>query len=289
MKKTLLGIFAVASFSFATAQTNLGFEAWTAGAGYDNPDDWFTLNEFSAFGLPITVSKETAAPGGGSASVIMTTTLCAACPGLGIPDTLPGLISQDIPYTGTDITSIDFSYLYNAVAGDEAVFFAELTMWDGSQTITIADGAINLADQTTWSTMNVPLIYGTSDTPDTLSIVFASSIAVMTGDYSYPQSQFGSELKIDDIVFNGIFSVGLDELTLEGVNIYANENGIVINTEEVLANSTFEVYNIAGKLITSNTVSSTYEVVSTEGFVSGIYLVRLNTPQGITTKKVFLQ
>jgi len=51
----------------------------------------------------------------------------------------------------------------------------------------------------------------------------------------------------------------------------------------------FEVYNIAGKLITSNTVSSTYEVVSNEGFVSGIYLVKLNTPQGVTTKKVFLK
>ena len=219
----------------------------------------------------------------------MTTTLCATCPGLGIPDTLPGLISQDIPYTGTDITSFDFSYLYNAVSGDEALFFAELTMWDGTQTVTIAEGAINLADQTTWSAMNVPLIYGTSDTPDTLSMFFSSSIAVITGDYSYPQSQFGSELKIDDIIINGIFSVGVEELGLEGVNIYANDNGIVINTEEVLANSTFEVYNIAGKLITSNTVSSTYEVVSNEGFVSGIYLVKLNTPQGVTTKKVFLK
>jgi len=289
MKKTLLGIFAVASFSFATAQANLSFEAWTAGAGYDDPDDWFTLNEFGAFGFPITVSKETAAPGGGSASVVMTTTLCAACPALGIPDTLPGLISQDIPYTGTDITSIDFSYLYNAVSGDEALFFAELTMWDGTQTVTIAEGAINLANQTTWSTMNVPLIYGTSDTPDTLSMSFSSSVAVITGIYSYPQSQFGSELKIDDIVINGIFSVGVEELGLEGVNIYANDNGIVINTEEVLANSTFEVYNIAGKLITSNTVSSTYEVVSNEGFVSGIYLVKLNTPKGVITKKVFLK
>jgi hypothetical protein len=289
MKKTLLGIFAVASFSFATAQANLSFEAWTAGAGYDDPDDWFTLNEFGAFGLPITVKKETAAPGGGSASVVMTTALCTACPALGISDTLPGIISQDIPYTGTDITSIDFSYLYNAFSGDEALFFAELTMWDGTQTITIAEGAINLADQATWSTMNVPLIYGTSDTPDTLSIVFSSSIAVITGDYSYPQSQFGSELKIDDIVINGIFSIGVEELGLEGVNIYANDNGIVINTEEVLVNSTFEVYNIAGKLITSNTVSSSYEVVSTEGFVSGIYLIKLNTPQGVTTKKVFLK
>ena len=289
MKKTLLGIFAVASFSFATAQANLSFEAWTAGAGYDDPDDWFTLNEFGAFGLPITVKKETAAPGGGSASVVMTTALCTSCPALGISDTLPGIISQDIPYTGTDITSIDFSYLYNAFSGDEALFFAELTMWDGTQTITIAEGAINLADQATWSTMNVPLIYGTSDTPDTLSIVFSSSIAVITGDYSYPQSQFGSELKIDDIVINGIFSIGVEELGLEGVNIYANDNGIVINTEEVLVNSTFEVYNIAGKLITSNTVSSSYEVVSTEGFVSGIYLIKLNTPQGVTTKKVFLK
>lgn len=289
MKKTLLGILAFASFSFAAAQTNLSFEAWTAGAGYDDPDDWFTLNEFGAFGLPITVSKETAAPGGGSASVVMTTTLCAACPALSIPDTLPGLISQDIPYTGTDITSIDFSYLYNAVSGDEALFFAELTMWDGTQTVTIAEGAINLANQTTWSTMNVPLIYGTSDTPDTLSMSFSSSVAVITGIYSYPQSQFGSELKIDDIVINGIFSVGVEELGLEGVNIYANDNGIVINTEEVLANSTFEVYNIAGKLITSNTVLSTYEVVSNEGFVSGIYLVKLNTPQGVATKKVFLK
>jgi hypothetical protein len=289
MKKTLLGIFAVASFSFSTAQANLSFEAWTAGAGYDDPDDWFTLNDYSALGLPITVSKETAAPGGGSSSVIMTTTLCTACPTFGISDTLSGLISQDIPYTGTDITSIDFSYLYNAVAGDEALFFANLTMWDGSQTIILAGGVINLANQTTWSTMNVPLIISTSDTPDTLSIGFSSSVAVITGVYSYPQSQFGSELKIDDIVINGIFSVGVEELGLEGVNIYANDNGIVINTEEVLANSTFEVYNIAGKLITSNTISSKYEILSTEGFVSGIYLVKLNTPEGVITKKVFLK
>lgn len=289
MKKFLLGIFAIASFSLVSAQTNLNFEAWTAGAGYDDPDDWFTLNEFGLFGLPITVSKETAAPGGGSASVVMTTTLCTACPALGIPDTLPGIISQDIPYTGTDITSVDFSYLYNAVSGDEALFFVELTKWDGSQTITIAEGGINLSNQTTWSTMNVPLNYGTSDTPDTLSISFSSSIAVIAQDYSYPQSQFGSELKIDDIIVNGIFSVGVEKLALEGVNIYSNGNGIVIHAEEVFSNSTFEVYNIAGKLITSNLVSSNYEVVSTKGFVAGIYLVKLNTPQGIVTKKVFLK
>ena len=85
------------------------------------------------------------------------------------------------------------------------------------------------------------------------------------------------------------FLLELKNWGLEGVNIYANDNGIVINTEEVLANSTFEVYNIAGKLITSNTVLSTYEVVSNEGFVSGIYLVKLNTPQGVATKKVFLK
>ena len=27
-------------------------------AAYDNPDDWFTLSDCGAFGLPITVSKE---------------------------------------------------------------------------------------------------------------------------------------------------------------------------------------------------------------------------------------
>ena len=147
MKRILLGLFTITAIGTSTAQTNLDLEAWTSGGAYEDPDGWFTPNQFSAQGVPVTVTKETANPGGGLYSAVMTTTQCQICLFAGITDTLPGVIQQAIPFTETSVGSIDFSYLYNAVSGDEGLAMVRLTKWN---TITnsadeVGIAAINLA------------------------------------------------------------------------------------------------------------------------------------------------
>ncbi|MFM7812979.1 MAG: hypothetical protein ACKO66_00520, partial [Flavobacteriales bacterium] len=64
MKKisTTAVLLLLAVLSNAQAIPNGGFEAWTNNIVYEDPNEWTTLNFFSAFGLPVTVTSGTPAP-----------------------------------------------------------------------------------------------------------------------------------------------------------------------------------------------------------------------------------
>ena len=74
MTKKLLFILAVTFAFSAKAQNipNAGFESWTPGFGYDDPNSWGTLNALSILGMPISVTKSTERHGGSFSAKVET-------------------------------------------------------------------------------------------------------------------------------------------------------------------------------------------------------------------------
>ena len=91
MKKitTTAVLLLLAVWSNAQAIPNGGFEAWTNNIIYEDPNEWTTLNFFSAFGLPVTVSSGTPAPEGSKYAHMETTGSEA------IGDTVRGLLEEN--------------------------------------------------------------------------------------------------------------------------------------------------------------------------------------------------
>ncbi|MFA5781782.1 MAG: SprB repeat-containing protein, partial [Bacteroidales bacterium] len=206
------------------AQTNLNFENWTG----NEPNGWTTSNSFTQpNGGAQTVFKVTTNPGQGSASVKMVTGSCPDCPGfsiLGIPTPLPNPLGGSIQLgtfenTGISYTqrpiSMDFKYKSNPMGNDAGGFQVELTRYNSTteEDETIGEGYFEVNSAvTTWTSMNIPIVYYSSLQPDKMNIFAASSIGSIP-DFSafglpspsqlgLPTPVAGSEFYLDAIVFN---------------------------------------------------------------------------------------
>lgn len=189
-------LFAVLLFLFSSiinvnAQTNLDFETWGPSSLRSNdPTGWLTFN-FDNIGFPASTFQETTNPGEGSSSIKMVTT-AGYLALLGV-DIVGGVANQASPYTDKP-TTVQFMYKSNIIAGDTGVFLISLHHWTGTQQIIDAEATVEFSGSpvTNWTTVTIPLTYNTSNTPDTIEITMASSLAI-------PAPGVGSELQIDAI------------------------------------------------------------------------------------------
>lgn len=195
------------SFTAIKAQINMDFETWSSSPYSANvPSGWTTFN-FDGLGFPASTFEETADPGEGTSSVKMVTT--AGYTALFGFDIVGGVASQSFPYTDKP-TSIDFLYKVSMTAGDTGFFNVELWHRVGSQKVVDAVGSMIFeggASVTTWSNASLLLSYFTSDKPDSMQIIMASSKAV-------PAPQAGSELYVDKISFVDSTSTGGQDTVL---------------------------------------------------------------------------
>ena len=191
------------------AQTNLDFETWGPSTyGSNDPTGWGTLNADNLPSGPISTIQETANPGNGSSSAKMVTSSGYTNINPNLNDIYGGLVSigqspfvgpMGIPYAQKP-TSIDLLYKENVAVGDTGIFLAQLTHWNGTNTVVDAQAAVYFYGTTpTWTGLNIPFTYFTTDTPDTLFIGATSSIFLFFGS---PTPVVGSEIQIDNIVLN---------------------------------------------------------------------------------------
>ncbi len=232
MKKILLPILTM--FAFQTwAQTNLNFETWSG----NEPQGWFSSNSLtSSNGGAQTVFRETSNPIEGNSSLKLVTGACPDCPDF-LPNQTFGLIDCSLPnpFGGTvELTSlqesgvpytlrplsVDFKYKSIPQNGDAAGFHMELTRYNPvsgeSETVGEAYFETN-STVNNWTQINVPMVYYSNLTPDTMNIFIASSIGSIMdcsssmfipgmpspyNDWGLPYPQTGSEFHIDEIVIN---------------------------------------------------------------------------------------
>lgn len=287
MKRFLFSILLVSALG-VNAQQNATLDAWTAGSGYDDPDFWFTLNQYSSLGIPVTVTKDNSSPYQGTADAVLTTSYCSACPNFGIPDTLPGFINQKFPWTDTTLSGVGFAYKLSSPGTDEAFAFVVATKWNTSTMSpdTVGMGSVKLSMVSSWTGTNTDMTF--IGMCDSVEINFFSSYSSVTGDYSTSAAKIGTALSVDAIYMISNSTAGIDAKEMNNINIYSRDNDILVNSEAI-QNGRVYVYNAIGSLMFSNNLNADKYSIPTTEYPTGIYLVTVESAYGKVTKRVFVK
>jgi len=289
MKKitTTAVLLLLAVWSNAQAIPNGGFEAWTNNIIYEDPNEWTTLNFFSAFGLPVTVSSGTPAPEGSKYAHMETTGSEA------IGDTVAAIMFSGNLNLATQTGALGFpvssmanfltgKYRYSANDGNDlgagGLFF---TKWNTATNMqdTVGIGQLFFdTDQLTWTSFSIEVVPLSALVPDSCTIVFASSIS----DTPNP----GAYLDLDDLQFSQTSSVKETTASKQFV-IYPNPAEDVLNLDLTAfgENTRLKVSIITmnGALVSNESMMSTLQTIDISTLPTGAYFIRVDDGQKILT------
>ena len=261
----------------AVATTDLpnnSFEQWTT-TTIEQPNNWFTMNEF-LIGSGIQNATKTTDANSGSFAVELTTMYNSDW-----DDTIGGFVSigsidmngpnpfTPIPYVASP-TTFNYSYKYAPTNGDPS---GGILVEFFSGGISIGQDFVNPTAQATYFTGALTLSY--SGTPDSMSLI------AFSGD------SLGSVLKLDDLSFSG-GDVGIEEFKKLSTNVYPNPASDYVM---IKANGSYsiEMIDVTGKVVHSSENNFGVLTVDTVNFKTGAYFIRINTESGIKTHKLIIQ
>lgn len=264
---------------FASAQDitpNSNFEMWTLKTSptqYLNPDGWDQLNDETNFLGILTCVQSTDAYNGAFAAKLITKTVTI----LGVTDTANGIITTGklitVPPYGINggvpshirPDSIYGWIKYEPTPGDACQIQLDLftankdtvgvALFQTSQTLTA------------YTRFSAPVIYKTSETPDTLRWLISSS----DGFNSLPNST----LYVDNIGI--VYGVGISEPPLSDfVSVSPNPAGDFLNIRnEKLLQGTLQLYNTAGERVREIILNNGQMKVDVAELLPGTYLLEL--------------
>ncbi len=298
MKKQLLSIFSIISFTTAFAQIpNSGMETWgSMGLGDPNqPTGYVSANYFKSFLVnssnPTSVFEATGtdAYAGTKAAKITTVKLISNPASASIPDTVGVLmigtvslsssppLKSGTPWT-TRLNSVDFYFKYTPVNNDNGAMMAYLTKWNGTSRDTLATAGYPIVGAVSaYTSASGPFVYNSlfpgTTMPDSLHVYFLSSARPWLDNAAVPNpAQVGSALWVDEA---SVTTIGLKETIKLGTQakIYPNPstnyfNISVANEDAVIA----EIFDVTGKKITSATMYDSKVRINTENLNEGLYI-----------------
>ena len=268
---------------------NPGFENWTAGPGYDEPDGWGTINSLVGSILPGGTAIKTTTAGeihsGSSAikletkqiSTFITPGICAT----GIINT-DGSISGGIAYNQRPV-SLTGWYIYNPVNVDTAGVEVTLSKWNGTSREVVGHTSINFLQNTTSYQQFVDSIeYVSGETPDTAVIVIISC----AGDHGVP----GSTLFMDDLAF-AFDNTGIENHTTLKVGISPNPAQNTLRVLNLKTDASLEVFDITGRKVGLFQVNEVKQDVNISHLTNGTYVYRISDRKEntITTGKLVIK
>jgi hypothetical protein len=241
---------------------NKSFEDWTSfsGGAYEEPSGgvWTTANKAVLLTslIPVSTEKTTDAYSGVYAAK-MTTKMAAAPISMLITGSLatgtfdematpPDNMKLGQPFTGRPLRFTGyFKYIDNN--GDSCDIYAILSKWDGIARQTIAKANYrSTATVTVYTKFDLPFAYYSADTPDSISVVFASSAA---GDQML--GNVGSTLFIDSIAFD--YTSSIIEMPESSIQVQCfpvpAKNVLNFELERNLNNGSLLIFNELGSEI----------------------------------------
>ena len=295
MKKhlTLLALLFVTLFMNAQTIPNGDFESWTAG----EPDSWFTYNAMTALmGISTTpVTQESPAPSGNyylKATTIYSPLVGGSLPGialLGNFDAISATGSFGIPFTETP-AFFNGSYKHDLLAStDSMLIVCQLTKWDAasnSQTVVGSAFVLNFVNAVpNWTSFSSPIIYETTDIPDSLTIGIASI------------GTEGASASIDNLSFSSTgSSVGNMKLSENSILLFPNpatDNTLLIlsGLEEHLSQGVkIEVIDLSGRILQTHSFIRNHSYqLNTSNLESGKYLIRISNENISISKSLIIQ
>lgn len=296
MKKIILSIAAVAftSASVLAQISNNGFENWTSMGTYSNPDNWETLNNYTAPASIYTATKGT--PGNPGTSYLKLTSKTASTTvinGIAVYGKISPSTYQPIsglPFTGQP-ASFSGSWQHMIYGSSQGAIMVTLTKWN---TTTNQRDIVATANQTlsgmamSWANFSINLTYLSSIAPDSCMIVLkASGAAPTNNDY----------LWVDNLAFNGSV-VGINNINnyVSNINTYPNPTSDNITIElyaQKVSTIKLQLVDLTGKLIKEinvGEIQGNYKhTISTTGISKGIYFLKVTANDAVETKKIIIQ
>jgi len=275
-KKLILFASAIlTTFATAVAQDTLpnpGFEDWTNGGGFLNPDGWGTINHL----IP-TVSRTNAA------GEVHSGTYAAKLSSVAVgPNIAPGICvtgQVNIATSGVDggiaynlrPVSMTGWFMYSPGTGDTASVEVTLTKWNAQDSTTEVVGytrQIFTQSVTSYQQFTDSIDYSSTDAPDTAVIVLLSSAGA--------NGVAGSTLFIDDLAF-GFDNTGVEN-HFAGLRIGVGPNPAqnTLYISNLKTEATFELFDITGRKAGVFQVSENKRDVNIAQFANGVYVYRIS-------------
>jgi hypothetical protein len=265
MKKLLLSVLVFSTLAANAQIVNPDFETWT---GMD-PDGWDTFNGVTQLGADPTTYQETNEPGEASSSARLVTGECVGCVAFELPAVIPGFISQTISINYRPDSVYFLVKTGTTIGGTYLIDFSLTNQTNPVGSVQIATNQV----VPVWSPQVIAISYDTQDTPDTLSMTFASGSAFFGG----PADVVGDSLFVDAVAVsepsgtNAIIDAKLTNLNVyptlatEMVTFDMEKSGIVI----------VDVYDALGKVVASEVVKSNQLKLNVASYQSGLYLYQV--------------
>ncbi len=262
---------------------NLSFENWKQvtpplGSTYDDIDGWWaTVNDvrrITGNNDHLTAFKYTPAQQGNYAIRLRSVqALSTFIPGVVVTGTFSFQQQQLIqgrPYTDKP-SKLKGYFKYSPVNNDSAVAYIHLSKWNtnSNRRDTIAvDSLVFIDNQSEWKDFELNLDYSNYPgvTPDSIVIRFVSSVNAGFGG-----GKVGSELMIDNLSIE--FPVSKHKNFQSHFDLYPNpfQNQLVIQTPNISANHTLEIYNLMGDKVFLHFMNHSKQVLDLSFLESGIY------------------
>ncbi len=271
----ILFLSLISIYSHSQSIPNPGFEDWTAGPGYDEPNGWGTLNSLVGSILPGGTATQTTTSGefhnGSSAIKLVTKTVSTfIVPGMcatGVINT-DGSISGGIAYDQRPVSMTGW-YIYNPVNVDTASVEVTLSKWNGTSRDVVGHTRIDFIQNTSIYQQFVDSIeYISNETPDTAVIVLISC----AGDNGI----VGSTLFIDDLAF-AFDNTGIqNNSSALKVGIGPNPAQNTLQVINLKTEANLELFDVTGRKVGLFRVNENKQAINIAHLVNGTYIYRVS-------------
>ncbi|MGE0637128.1 MAG: T9SS type A sorting domain-containing protein [Bacteroidia bacterium] len=253
----------------AQALPNPGFENWTAGSGYENPNNWSTLNSATSFLGIVTVSKSTDAHGG-------TYSLRGETKFIGAPfnQAAPALVTTGTINTTTQEIEGGIAYTErpDSVAGwmkyapvNVDTGYIEVLLMNANATDTVARARFDQpVAASEWFRFSAPFVYSSSANPELSRVILLPS-----SGYS---PVVGSVVQFDDLEF--VFTTGINENNeIYPFSVYPNPATDELFIKNPLTQTAkMQVYDVAGKKVNELNIGLNTTRASISTYAPGVYI-----------------
>lgn len=291
--KKLVPVILLALFSINTKSQSIpnpGFEDWTAGPGYDDPNGWGTINSLVASILPngtaIKTTNSNEVHGGLTALKLLTKNISQyVAPGICATGTIntDGTISGGIAYNQRPI-SLSGWFMYTPVNGDTASVEVTLSKWNGTQRETIGHTIIEFTQtNSSYEEFVDSIEYISTENPDTAVLVLISSAGANGFE--------GSTLFLDDLAFD-FDNTGIeDHINKVKVGLGPNPAENTIHIINLKTEATLTIFDVTGRKVETYQVNEVKQDVNVTNLINGTYFYRIfdRNETTITTGKLLIK
>jgi hypothetical protein len=285
MKKILFLLFLGINAQAQTTLPNLDFENWTLSTSgrYEDPSPtttWATPNYAMdlILGNPASsiVQKSTDAHGGSYAALMKSRNIVGNFVGATL---FSGQLNTTVPFSPVPLLGMPFTgrpvaltgwYKYAPVGGDSSDIYIKLTKWNTATNTRDDIGYVEKRDYaavSNYTQFYLPINYTSTQTPDSITIVFSASAGA-----EQKLGQVGSSLWIDDVVLDYTpTNIQSTTTNTHNIHIYPNPFIDVINITADDEIESYQIINYTGQVVTTQTMQATQNNISLHNLAIGNY------------------